>query len=210
MPRETRTCSLSPQRAAVGLMVFVLLWCSGGAARAQTTTSLSGTVRDDSHAVLPGVIVTATNASTGVTWSATSGADGRYTIAGLTPGTYSVAATLSGFAVGRVERVSVGVGQAALLDILLPVGDSALGTISGTVKGAGRALLNARVEARLAGETRAKDTTDAEGKYELEALPPGTYRVTASADGFEPSVKNVSVRQRQAVTRNFALKRPKR
>jgi hypothetical protein len=46
------------------VILFIALTCSG--AWAQTTTQITGTVRDQSGAVLPGVEVTATQTDTGI------------------------------------------------------------------------------------------------------------------------------------------------
>ena len=48
-------------------IVALLLAIGGGSAWAQATAQLSGTVRDESGAVLPGVTVTVTQTDTGFT-----------------------------------------------------------------------------------------------------------------------------------------------
>ena len=67
------------------------------AAAAQTTATLIGRVLDGSGGVLPGATITATHTQTGLQRSAVSDAQGRYTLASLTPGSYEVRAELSGF-----------------------------------------------------------------------------------------------------------------
>src|SRR5688572_247667 len=79
-----------------GLTGFALLLLLPAVAHAQAT--LSGLVRDTSGAVLPGVTVEASSpALIEKTRSATSDANGRYSIPDLRPGAYRVTFTLSGF-----------------------------------------------------------------------------------------------------------------
>src|SRR5688572_7720062 len=67
-------------------------------AAAQTNTGqISGTVRDSSGGVLPGVTVIVTNIETGIEWTEVTGAAGGYTITNLPVGSYKVAAQIEGF-----------------------------------------------------------------------------------------------------------------
>jgi iron complex outermembrane recepter protein len=78
---------------------------------------ISGVVRDAAGAALPAARVSATNAATGVTRSASSAAAGTYTISGLSPGTYTVTASLLGFR--RISRADVQVTTTATVDFVL-------------------------------------------------------------------------------------------
>jgi hypothetical protein len=76
---------------------------------AQGTNGLiEGTVLDQQGLALPGVSVTATNASTGLARTATTDATGSYRIAGLPVGIYDVKATLAGFN-AQARKASVNV-----------------------------------------------------------------------------------------------------
>jgi Carboxypeptidase regulatory-like domain len=67
-------------------------------AAAQTNTGqISGTVRDSSGGVLPGVTVTVTNTQTGIEWTDVTSSTGTYTVTNLPVGSYKVAAQLEGF-----------------------------------------------------------------------------------------------------------------
>src|SRR2546425_9620530 len=78
----------------VGLFVFcmsTLLW-------AQTTNGvISGTVSDETGAVLPGVSITVRNTETGVSQTLVSNDSGRYSASQLALGSYEVEADLTGF-----------------------------------------------------------------------------------------------------------------
>jgi hypothetical protein len=83
---------------------------------------LSGTVRDDSGAVLPGVSVTVTNKQTGKVYAAVSGNDGTYRILDLEPGRYSVRFELAGFTTSETPDVNVLLGKSLELSPVLAVG----------------------------------------------------------------------------------------
>jgi outer membrane receptor protein involved in Fe transport len=95
-----------------------------------STGSISGTVKDDSGAALPGVTVTATNAATGVSRSTVTNASGYYQLALLPPATYSVEATLEGFQSVRRAALVVNIGSAVTFDVLLRVGVSETVTVT--------------------------------------------------------------------------------
>src|SRR5437763_12128603 len=80
------------------IAVLVLFLATGNAwAQAGATAQISGTVKDSSGGVLPGVDVTATQTDTGLKRNTISDTDGAYTIPNLPPGPYRVEATLQGF-----------------------------------------------------------------------------------------------------------------
>ena len=64
---------------------------------AQATAQISGTVRDQSGAVLPGVEVTATQTETGISRSAVTNETGSYILPSLAVGPYRLEAALPGF-----------------------------------------------------------------------------------------------------------------
>src|SRR5438094_3188334 len=64
---------------------------------AQSTAQISGTVKDASGAVLPGVEVTATQTETGTARSTVSNETGVYVLPNLPLGPYKSAASLTGF-----------------------------------------------------------------------------------------------------------------
>lgn len=66
-------------------------------AQAVSTASITGTVRDASGAVLPGVTVSVTQTDTGLTRSAVSDVTGGYTVTSLPVGPYRMEFSLQGF-----------------------------------------------------------------------------------------------------------------
>jgi outer membrane receptor protein involved in Fe transport len=92
------------------------------AAFAQSSTgSLSGEVTDANGGAMPGVTVTASNTATHASRTVVSNGAGHYEIPLLPPGTYKIAAELSGFQpVAAV--VNINVGTAATLDMKMKPG----------------------------------------------------------------------------------------
>ena len=108
--------------------LFVLstaLLCLVGPAHtfAQTSNAtLGGTVSDATGALIPGVMITATNTGTGIVTSVVSNESGAYQFASLQTGTYTVSAELAGFQTQTYNSVSLGVSQQVRLNFTLQVG----------------------------------------------------------------------------------------
>src|SRR6185503_16812184 len=99
--------------AAMILVVGVLLVVCVLPAAAQggaTTADLGGIVRDDSHAVVPGANVSAVNIETNVERHILTDGEGRFLLAALPLGRYTVEASLSGFATERYQGVRLQLG----------------------------------------------------------------------------------------------------
>jgi outer membrane receptor for ferrienterochelin and colicin len=97
-------------------IVVLLPWLAF--AQGVTTGSLSGTVRGSDNKGLVGATVKAINSATGALYGAISKADGRYTIRGLRPGSYSVTSTFVGYKPQSIP-VSIEVGETTTLGIVL-------------------------------------------------------------------------------------------
>jgi hypothetical protein len=83
---------------------------------------IQGTITDQTGAVVPGVTVTATNKSTGEVRTTTSNEVGIYRLPSLDPGSYDVAAELSGFGRGGRNAVVVSVGASVGVNLTLTAG----------------------------------------------------------------------------------------
>lgn len=86
------------------------------------TGALTGTVTDPGGAVVPNVVVTATNTGSGQERSVTSSGDGSYTISLLPPGTYKVKFSASGFKTAEVGPVTITVTETPVLNRALEIG----------------------------------------------------------------------------------------
>lgn len=107
-------------RLARAFLVLGILLLISSAAFAQGSGGvLTGRVTDETGAALPGVTVTATNASTGYNRTAVTGPDGVYRFPSLPPGTYSVVSDLSGFNTVTTRDVSVNVSTEREINVTL-------------------------------------------------------------------------------------------
>jgi hypothetical protein len=94
-------------------------------ASAQTITgAFTGTLSDQSGAVVPNAKVTATNVGTNVTYTAQSNDAGVYNLLFLPVGSYNLAAEVTGFKKATAGPFGLQVNQTARIDFKLEVGDT--------------------------------------------------------------------------------------
>src|SRR4051812_43520542 len=93
--------------ALVGLVCLMFALASSGQV---ITGTISGTARDVSGAVIPGVTIQVQNAETGVGRSLITDERGFYTASNISPGNYEVSASLEGFQTEVRRGFSVNVG----------------------------------------------------------------------------------------------------
>lgn len=89
---------------------------------AQSTSSVRGTVKDSSGAVIADAVVTLTGASTGTSRKVTSDNAGVYQIPQVAPGTYVLKVEKSGFSILTKNDVVLEVNVPATVDCVLEVG----------------------------------------------------------------------------------------
>jgi hypothetical protein len=93
-------------------------------ADAQTLAGLQGRVFDASGALIPNAVIRVRDESTAFELSARTDADGRYYIAAIPNGTYTVTAEATGFRTERIEALNVDVGRTLVRDFHLAVGEA--------------------------------------------------------------------------------------
>lgn len=91
--------------------------------QAQSTASIEGQVTDLHGALIPGVAISATEASIGIARVAVTDVSGRYQIAALPVGEYRLAVEASGFETQIFERYRIEVGRKIIQDFQLQIGD---------------------------------------------------------------------------------------
>jgi hypothetical protein len=166
-------------RLALAILLFVSLpLCAqvvGG--------TISGVVTDPSGAVIPGVQVIVHNQDTGTERIILTSGSGNYTAPSIPVGTYKVTASMSGFAPYLRDHLSLTIGQAINLPIILTVGDV------GTVDVFGDAALptvnlSTQPTSGLVDERQVKDLPLNGRSYDqLITLNPGTVNATAQRTG---------------------------
>ena len=106
-------------------MLFLVVCLAGsGPARAQVAAGeITGVVKDQAGAAIPGVTVTVTSVATNLQRSVVTTADGVYAAPSLAPGEYRVRVELPGFKPIRRGGLKLSTGQKARLDFTMAVGD---------------------------------------------------------------------------------------
>ena len=102
--------------------VCVLLVLLGTSVWAQGTAQISGSVRDDTGAVLPGVTITVTQTDTGFTRTVVTDENGAYAMPNLVTGPYRLEAQLQGFRTFTRTGVVLQVGASPVVNVQLAVG----------------------------------------------------------------------------------------
>jgi outer membrane receptor protein involved in Fe transport len=123
---------------------FMVLLASVAAFAQGVSANLTGTAKDTSGAVLPGVTITAVNAGTNDTRTTVTSTDGLYRLTNLPRGTYKVSAELQGFRVLTLEGILLTVGDTVRLDFVLEVG-----TVAETITVQGQSPLINTEEGRI-------------------------------------------------------------
>ncbi len=135
--------------------------------------------------------------------SAQTDGDGRYSLEGLTDGTYDVSINGAGVSYRKEFQVS---GDTAG-DIALPAT-----TLSGFVRddSTGQPIEGADIQAETGQETQSfgvkRGATDSSGAYSIDAMDPGAYQVTARKAGYRLQTQTATVGTDPA-SLDFSLKK---
>ena len=106
----------------VAAVILVLSPFASIAAAQGTTATIVGSITDSSGGALPGTLVTARNADTGLARSVPAGADGAYRIEFLPIGNYVVEAVLDGFKTAHRSGIVLRVSDTVRADVALELG----------------------------------------------------------------------------------------
>jgi outer membrane receptor protein involved in Fe transport len=149
------------KRARIAILATSLLAASPALAQL-TTSTIRGTVSTGTAAA-PGAVVTARNVDTNAITRAAAGPDGSYVLTGLRPGTYDISVGAAEGAPAAKERVIIGVGETATLDIdtAAPAAEAPTTAAAGEIVVVGR---------RLA-ETKTSEVATNVSRDQIENLP---------------------------------------
>lgn len=112
-----RRLGFTTQLLSLAVLAF---WCA--AARAQTTGSISGTVKDPSGSVIPDTAIICRSVDTGVQQNAVTNADGFYAFPTLPVGHYELNTFRPGFKPYKRTGLTIDVGTKLLIDVTLELG----------------------------------------------------------------------------------------
>ena len=144
-----------------------------------TKVELSGLVSDPAELLIEGAEVRLHYVGTEAERSVATGADGRYHVVALQPGTYTIIVTKTGFSALRREGVVLRVGDQVVLDLALQVGSI---TESVNVTAEAPLLQSSRGTVSFTVERRRVVTLPLDGRnfIPLVALAPGVMLPPAS------------------------------
>src|SRR5689334_24209977 len=101
-------------------MVFIIA-LSCASVWAQATAQISGTARDQSGAVLPGVEIHVTQTDTGIVRDAITNETGTYVLTNLPIGPYKLEAALPGFRTYAQSGIVLQVNSSPSINVILEV-----------------------------------------------------------------------------------------
>jgi hypothetical protein len=166
--REFRRRNVKQRLALLlGLLFSVAGFLLSPPAHAQTSASATvvGAITDQSNAAIPGATVKLVDVATGVSTTATSNGSGQYTFPTVTPGTYRVEVTKSGFKNATIQNLVVVIQKSYTVNVTMQVGEVSQ---SVTVEaGAGVQL-----------ETTTAQVTGTVSSQEMDDLPTLNHRAT--------------------------------
>src|SRR5436189_1977379 len=109
-------------RRPVALTCVILLLVAVNAAAQTGQGSLRGYVKDEQGGAVPGVTITATSAALIQPATAVTDSEGYYRLINLPPGTYSIAAELTGFASYKRAAILLRAGATFQVDVTMKIG----------------------------------------------------------------------------------------
>ena len=111
-------------KCSILCVVFCVVFVSSlrGLHAQATTGSITGRVTDPSGAVIPNVDIKATEVNKGISFDGRTNGIGEYVVLNVTPGTYKVTASASGFATGEVFNAVIAIDQKLPLNFTLKMG----------------------------------------------------------------------------------------
>jgi Carboxypeptidase regulatory-like domain len=173
-------------------VVLLVIVTFGGAAWAQDTGSISGTVKDASGAAVPDAAVIVSSATHGIDRHTVTNSAGEYNESALPGGTYDVIVTATGFKKFQAKGVVLDVAQKARVDVNLQVGAI---TTEVVVQGEEVAQVETQ-SSELAGTVTGKEISQLElnGRNftQLVTLTPGVSNQTGQDEGTVGVYGNVS------------------
>jgi hypothetical protein len=168
MSRSLRPFALRITNVLV-LFLFALI---GVSAFAQETASITGTVTDQSGAVVPNAKLTLTNVATGISRVLVSNGSGRYDAPDLNIGSYTLKADAPGFKSYSQTGITVNVNATLRVDVALEIGQS-VETVTVEANAVQVQSETSEQSNMISGQQIAKLDTNGRNPVQLATLVPG-------------------------------------
>src|SRR6202140_4647011 len=156
---------------AFAALVFSPLLPSTAYAQVAGAT-LSGTVADQSGAILPQATISIRNVATDITRTTTTSSAGFYSVPNLLPGSYDVKASAQGFSNHMATGVTLTVGEQQVLNFTLQVGQMTQ-TIQVSTEAPNVELASSSISATVNSTTVRELPLNGRSWTDLAALQPG-------------------------------------
>src|SRR4051812_3843232 len=101
----------------------MIMLCWAAAAGAQTSGSISGTVKDPSESIVPSISVTLRNVDTSSMQTTTTNGDGFYAFTTVPVGHYEISTSQSGFRPYKRTNLVIDIGTKLQIDVGLEIGE---------------------------------------------------------------------------------------
>jgi hypothetical protein len=159
----------------------------------QNSSSITGTVRDSTGAVVPGATITLVNTGTNAALKTTTNTGGDYLIAGLRAGSYNLSIVHDGFKKFELTGVTLAVAQKARVDANMEIGQI---TTEVSVQGVNSAQVETQ-SAELSGVVTGKEISqivlNGRNFTQLVTLVPGVSNQTGQDEGTVGVYGNVAM-----------------
>ena len=180
----------------------IALRALGAGAASPAAATLSGQVVDQAtNQPLAGAAVALSGAGAG---SALTDAEGRFGIANLSAGSYSVQVTRAGYA-GASAAYSLFAGQTLDAGRIALAQIPTTGIVRGRITAATGGAPLPGVSVMIAGSTTLSALTDALGAFEFSGVPPGALSISASLAGYQEAGGTASIAGGQTLEFSPAL-----
>ena len=169
---------------------LAVVLCAFGLPAQSRAASLAGTVFDQAGKAVPNAAVAVKNEATGAVRSLTTDQDGRFSIAGLSAGSYSVEASAAGFATSHRAAQQLAENGAEDITIPLSVGNvsqtvtvEAVASVAAQLAPSGNTLDATSAKTEISGQFIRNFTSPVSDFAEVVNLAPGTFSLNPNGVG---------------------------
>jgi hypothetical protein len=177
--------TLGPRVSSIlfGLSI-VLVTITAAWSQATSTATLAGLVTDEQSAAIVGAEVRIADPSTGTLLTTTTNDSGRYVVVNVSPGTYVITVSKSGFTVYKISAQKVDVGTTLTVNATLKIGSTSTTVEVSAAVGADLQTTNATVGTTLTSQALMLLPNLGRDVATLAVLQPGTTPGGMTAGAF--------------------------